>query len=664
MLVDQYDREIARSDGYRKMASIIEHEFGMRPQGNTDSSNPIAENVWAYACVTLTAQSWAQMPRGMWKKSTKTGGTRKGFVEIDDHPVLDLFDRPNKKQSGEDFFTQWMTLLLTYGNVWIELGERTSKGYPSELFVWGGDKIGPIRDKDTGELLAWSIKLANGRYKAASLDDFLHTRLPNPYDDVMGLPPLAAAKLSLDADKARQIYDKAFFGNNASPDAVLIYKGGHLTDEQKEQIRASWTEYHQGPHRAGGMAVLPGDFEFKQWGLSHSVTQFIQQRTFVREEVATVFGVPVNMLNAGQKGVSISKEGLSVARVTFYENAIFPKIPLFRNSFYDKIIKPIDPNLWFDFDTDKLPVMIDYLRDKALVIDTLVKNGTPLNQAFMLVDLAVDPVKGGDKGFLPGNFVPIDVLSEVKVMQPPVARPEDRPGAASGSNPSRKPQPTNKPQGQSNAEKPKQRSEDFIESISPLLGKMKSRLGRLLFTFRAECKKNQNYKDPFNRVDAQKTWVKNILPFAYSAYVCGYNPTTYSRLTSLSQVEFELFVEELVNSSEGFTLPSKVEAADLEEIVLRSTEIIDTLWDELNVATHEDDFSNNVTRVFTKIHPFAREVSKVLLTSCFNAGRYHLAVKRKDTLSVSNPNCSSNHGRFPGDPDIPFEDGFCSCILN
>lgn len=621
-LVDQFGNTV-RADptslapqNYKELAAIISHEEGR--YGNTAASRPYTQSVWVYSCVTMIAQAFAQIPMWLGRRSPTTEGRKRGFRQITEHPLLDLLEQPNPLMTRSVFFETWITYLLTGGNVWIYIDEPTSVKLPRSLLVFGVNSVRPKKDPVSGRLMSWLLRIRPGVDQEIPLEDMIHTKLPTPYDPIMGLPPVAAMQAQLDADYARTIFDRAFFRNNASPDAVLVYKHGTLSPDQREQIRESWNEFHGGVDKAGGLAVIGGDFDFKVWGVSHSQSQFIENRSFTREEVGTAFKVPVLLLNA-TRGGALTREALDSAQMAFYDHAVFPNRQRFAEGFNSRIVRSYDRGLLLDFDIDTLPVMTAYLKSKSEVFDKLVKNGTPPNVAKNMLDMNMDDIEGGDVGYLPGNYVPIPALSKVKTMQPPQATPNTPPGQ-------RPPSPKSAP--------------TRIDDI--LTVRLQEKIKGLLFNLRAEALKG-NEGGPFNLTSARRAWVRRTLPLVAVAAqdevdaILG-RRSVGERLLALPDGDRSEALTEMQRFVEKITFNNPALSDEIESIVARSTELLDEAWAMIQEGAETRE-------VFGQLKGKARMFASDTIRWARHAARYVTTGRAEAT-------CEHYEGRYPGDARI------------
>lgn len=409
-LYDQYERPLERFTNFT-FPNPFEKASPMAPfylQGTMRSG--FLQNAWAHSCIVQSAMVWAQLHRSLWRPLRTVGKSRKpGWEEVTRDPLLDKWNQPNRLMSGFQFQMQWYVYLMTGGNVWVREEQKNSEGIPQAYYLYSRDQVSPRRDDVTKEVIGWDLSVGT-KTVPLGLDQLTHWALPTHLgNDIIGIPPMDVLAIQLDADYLRVVYDREFHANNAEPSAVLTYKDGELLPEQRQNIRESWEEVHGGPGRAGRLAVIGGNYEFKILQVDHANTQFVDVRRFGREEVAAAhYGFPVALLN-GQEGSALGRETLEIARQIVYESCVGPFAEMFLAKWNPRHVKPYRPTWEMAFDTDLLPVVItSQLNSKSEIFERFVQGGIPVNNLIKGLDLPFDPVQGGDVGYFKGNVVPVD----------------------------------------------------------------------------------------------------------------------------------------------------------------------------------------------------------------------------------------------------------------
>ncbi|MCO6186700.1 phage portal protein [Rhizobium sp. L1K21] len=245
-------------------------------------------NPVAHRCVRMICEAAASVP---WLAF-------EGGREMDEHPVLTLFKKPNGRMSGAEFFEALYGHLLISGNAFIEpvmLDEELR-----ELHLLRPDRLRIIEGRD-GWPTAYEYRVGNAmrRFAADGEMTLLHLRLFHPLDDHMGLAPLEAAGSALDLSNAAASWNKALLDNSARPSGALVYQpkeGGNLTTAQYERLKAELAEGYSGPARAGRPMVLEGGLDWKAMGMSPREMDFAEAKNGAARDIALAFGVPPMLL--------------------------------------------------------------------------------------------------------------------------------------------------------------------------------------------------------------------------------------------------------------------------------------------------------------------------------------------------------------------------------
>ena len=144
---------------------------------------------------------------------------KSGENVVENHPLIDLLDRPNPLQSNTEFFNSLFGFLLLSGNAYI-LKVGSDIGSPRELHLLRPDRIQikgggkPIPDR-----YEYTI---NGKIQNVfDIDpdtgnsDLKHIRLWNPLDDYYGCSPLQAAAEEVDQHNLSSQHNINLLNNGA-----------------------------------------------------------------------------------------------------------------------------------------------------------------------------------------------------------------------------------------------------------------------------------------------------------------------------------------------------------------------------------------------------------------------------------------------------------------
>ena len=274
-----------------------------------------ARNAIVYRCVRMIAEASASVPWLLYD----------GAAELDEHPLLDLLARPNRRQAGADFREAVAGYLLTAGNAYIEV--VSVDGVPRELHPLRPDRMKVVPGND-GWPEAYEYTVGGRTVRFAVPPDgpspILHLTLFHPLDDHYGFAPVEAAAVALDLHNAAGAWNKALLDNSARPSGALVYSakdGGNLTAEQYERLKGELEAGFTGARQAGRPLLLEGGLDWKAMSLTPKDMDFLEAKNGAAREIALAFGVPPMLLGIpGDNTYANFKE----ANAAFWRSTVLP----------------------------------------------------------------------------------------------------------------------------------------------------------------------------------------------------------------------------------------------------------------------------------------------------------------------------------------------------
>lgn len=507
-LVDHHGRPLARATAQE--LTIAEYTAQVRAESGGSVSAPARQVGWYYSCLTQTVRAVSQMPLKLWLESFGARGVRPGFRQVFNHPrVHPRLRRPTPTLSMIRWLEQWGSRLLDGGNVWSIPDTRPSPdGVWRSLPLYGRSQVQPVRDGWNGPLVAWEVQRSpSGKVETLDLDQVMHWALPNPYDDVLGLAPKDAIRMRLDAAFAQAIYERSFYQRSATPSGVLINKNHELDGSQRSEIRESFEEFHGGPDKAGRLLILGNEWDFKQWALQQSQSQFIESGKFGREEIAAAFfGFPVGMLNAQENG-GLSKAGEEADRLKLFENCAFPLARLFEPEFNHGFVSRVAPGHEVAFDTRQVPVALVYAKAESEIFKTYVGNGIATNAVIEAFDLPFDPQVGGDVPLVMKSLVPLESVGEMAD------------GDAGDDEDETVPSPPAKVKQKALSE-----PERSADPLTPLVSRLRVKVKQALYGIRALALRDPVRAAAGASAADRRRWARHFLPPIAVAVEAGADP--------------------------------------------------------------------------------------------------------------------------------------------
>lgn len=418
-----------------------------------------------YASVTAIARNVAQVPFKLWVGETELSDT---------DPLQLLFSKPNPLLSGYELFYGTECYLQLTGNcLWVPVPGVRDKSI-AEIWMFSGREIKPIVNKQV--FTGWEVKRGE-MTERFDYSEVIHFRYFNPYNPIMGMAPLEAARLAIDQSWWAQKYNEAFFQNFAEPGVIITFPGDYNAKVMAAS-RESWDQRHQGFARAKKTAILWGGAQLKELGASKRDMEFIAQMKWGREEVLAVFHVPpVEVMLVDQ--VSSRVESQRAQRRLFGEEVVAPELKMLEDKILPIFTMVGRPEVRGWFDTSEVSILQESYGEKIDQAKKLFDMLIPINAIIDKLDLGFEPFDWGDEAYILGTMVPVSQLGMVPV------------------EPDEEPDDEDEPEEEPEDEEPT----DVPGGVRAFLGPRARKLKRVLFELRNETLRA---KDGWGEVD----WVR------------------------------------------------------------------------------------------------------------------------------------------------------------
>lgn len=239
-----------------------------------------------FECVVIRANSIAKLPLQLYKR-TKTGKERERK-----HQLWYLLEkRPNKFQTPSQFKSYIEVSRLLWGNAYIQM-VFDNLGNIVALEPLDPSKVTMLKNKNRDYFYQYNDQ---GEMKLFSEDEIIHI----PYislDGKVGKAPLEVARENAGNLQAINKFEGGFYKNGTLTTGVLETPS-ILKKESKTKIKEEWASLYGGVNNAGNIAVLDAGFNYKPITIPLKDIEFIASRKMNKAEIATIFDVPLYMLN-------------------------------------------------------------------------------------------------------------------------------------------------------------------------------------------------------------------------------------------------------------------------------------------------------------------------------------------------------------------------------
>ena len=395
-------------------------------------------NAIAYRCINEISQGASGVRLKLFR----------GKINVDNHPLLDLLDRPSPNKGYVELFESLYSFLLLSGNSYL-IGSGAEKQLPTELYCLRPDRI-KIVPGTMSLPLAYHYSV-NGRIvneypvdQTTGLSSVKHFKLFHPKHDHLGLSPLVSAASNIDSHNLTNKHNVALLQNGARPSGAVIFKPKdetgstvQLSESQRAQIIQDMEYRFSGAGNAGRPMLLEGDFQFQQMGLSPKDMDFSVLKKMAAIDIALCFGVPAQLVGIPD---AQTYNNMPEARLALYEETIIPILRRIQSDLNEWLTPQFGDDMRLEYDIDSIPAMAE---SRKRVFESVIQgvNSGILTRNEAREKLGFDPLKGGDTLFAPASVMPISLAGESVGDDEDEKLPEDL-----EDYPDKKPKPKPKPE--------------------------------------------------------------------------------------------------------------------------------------------------------------------------------------------------------------------------
>lgn len=280
---------------------------------NQDSAMRLS-TVWG--CVRLLSNTIATAPTDV---VVRIGASR--FPEFTKPSWLSNPFPADPSMTWTEHIGQVVTSLLLDGNFFVFVPGSIFD--PSVLMVLDPRRV---EIKATSSQVPYYIVRNAAGQKIAEVDPMrmLHgtwLRMPGA---LRGISPIEAARQGIGAGLATEDFAARFFGQGTALSFGVEYPG-HLTDQQKDDLRESMRKNYASSKKSHSIGVLTDGAKFVTGlGITNEQAQFLETRRFTVEDIAgRIFGIPPHKMGSQEAGAS-SYNSVEIRNLDYRQDAVLP----------------------------------------------------------------------------------------------------------------------------------------------------------------------------------------------------------------------------------------------------------------------------------------------------------------------------------------------------
>jgi len=365
--------------------------------GGKNVVEPQKDSSLIYICLKLISENFAGVPVNLYK---------------DDHKIKDMNDPVYRfiRKLRYPFWERSSMLFSLRGEVFFyivpSVGQVAGTStLPGELMILDGKNIDAILDA-SHNLIGWRY---NNKVPLA-LDEVIQIKTSNTFNHYRGMSPILALQTALDSDKSAEEYNKNFFQNSAMPSGIITL--GEDDDSSQAELRkflSMWNSEHGGTPNAKKTAILQNGMDYKPIGLSQTDMDFIQGRTFSRNQISTAMGVPAPLVGYDSKGIWNT---LPEALRSFWSHTITPICNRFAEALNYDLLDRFAFGYKIDFDLGNIVELQDDYSKRCEQAVKLQGIGFSRNETNKRLNLGYEESEDSNNRYISSTVLPEDQMME------------------------------------------------------------------------------------------------------------------------------------------------------------------------------------------------------------------------------------------------------------
>lgn len=348
------------------------------------------KNATVFACGDRLCQTVSVLPLHLYRR-------KNGKTEIaDQHPVnWVLQHEPNPEMVPSTFKKTNMLHRVFWGNgyAWIRRDNayRVRELYPlppESTVVW----------RNSNGDIKYTSTIENRR---VTLDSSEVLHIPGlSLDGLVGKSVIGLHREAIGLAVAAEEYGARYFLNGANIKGVLESQK-ELEPEQIERLRKGFQRLYAGNRNAHSVAVLEEGMKYVTLSIPNDDAQFIETRTYQKEEICGIFGVPPILIQANDK-VSSWGTGIEQIMTAFVRTTILPYLVAFEEAVKQKLLSREERLEYYPKFTVEGLLRGDYKTRMSGYSLGRINGMYSINEIRRMEDM--DPIENGDGHLVQANY--------------------------------------------------------------------------------------------------------------------------------------------------------------------------------------------------------------------------------------------------------------------
>lgn len=337
---------------------------------------------------------------------------------IIDHPINDLFAKPNFQTSKNDLLYQFAAFLILTGDNYLFINSIGDNAEPRQMFIRPPQAVSIMIGSDgfaesyIVNLNSKSVKydrkvdINQGfRYISTSngiTSELFHSKTFNPLMQdfsIKGCSVLNSIYYEIEQYISTGIHNLSLLKRGATLSGIFK-TDARLADDEFQRLKAQINEYYSGDTNAGKPMLAENGLDFDSTQQSNKDMDFLQLKELVTSTIYNILRIPLPLISKD----TMTLANIAASKVTFYDNGVLPWV----ERIYDDLGNFLLPRykgsdglvLWYDVNS------IPALETRKVENLTQVKEVGVLTTNELRAQLNYEPLEGGNDLYQPANNIP------------------------------------------------------------------------------------------------------------------------------------------------------------------------------------------------------------------------------------------------------------------
>lgn len=299
---------------------------------------------WVYAAVNAIAQEVARQRPYLYLNTGQAEHEQRPLPHT--HPLCRLLEAPNPWLTPWELWYLTIVYLELTGNCYWYVARTAQSLAPAEVWIVPTPWVTVLPDAER-YVAGYRVTAPGVPAETFPPQDIIHLKYPNPLDPHLGLSPLRANALTIDANTEllKSRYHTFMAGQRPG---VVLQTPQTLTEQTVQRLEDKLATKFSGREHWHRPLVLEQGLTASPWTLTPAEMDFINSARMTRDEIFALYRVPLPMVGMVEN-LGLGADIWAGARVMFCEGTIQPKLDLLGQALTRDLARRYGPDVVIAF---------------------------------------------------------------------------------------------------------------------------------------------------------------------------------------------------------------------------------------------------------------------------------------------------------------------------